>query len=250
MRIAICDDKLEKIYELKKLIEDFIKKNDYIAEVEKVVSEKDLFHGFVKGKYDIVFIEMELGHSKGLEIARKLRKVDNNCYIIFISDHAVNVIESYEVDATYYLLRPIVKEKLEQGLRKCGGFLKEARKKIELICNREKLVIYRRDINYAEIYKDKTTIYTNQGNYITYTTLNELIEKLGGYPFVRCHRSYIVNLAKVVEIERKEQDFLLEDRMVVPIGRSYRQIVKNQYNSFAMDNFRNYRKMKERNDKI
>lgn len=246
MKMVICDDKMEKQKQLKEMISDFVKENDYIAEIECISNEKKLFQGLIKGKYDIVFLDMKMEENKGMDMARRLREIDDSCYIIFTSDNAVNAVESYEVDATYYLLRPIEKEKLERALRKCDGFLKEARKKIELISNREKMVIYRRDINYAEIYKDKTTIFTDEGSYITYMTLNELSEKLGGYPFVRCHRSYIVNLAKVKEIEKKNQDFLLEDNTIVPIGRSYIQTVKNQYNRFYMDNFRNYRKSRKR----
>lgn len=241
MRIAICGGNTENRNQLEYMVKEFIEKNDYIAEIITISEKKLMLQSMKQEKYDIIFLDMQMESNQGMRIAKQIRQINNTCCIICISENADDAVESYDIDATYYLLRPIKKDKLECALNKCGGFLKEARKKIELISNREKTIIFRRDINYAEIYKDKTTIVTNKKNYITYMTLNELFEKLGGYPYIRCHRSFIVNLATVTKVEKGSQNFLLYDGTTVPIGRSYNRSARSQFHKFVMENVREHK---------
>ncbi|RMF21229.1 MAG: LytTR family transcriptional regulator, partial [Bacteroidetes bacterium] len=76
-----------------------------------------------------------------------------------------------------------------------------------------------RDILYFENVADYVRIKTNNGQHLIYSTLKSIDKKLPPELFVRVHRSYIVNLEKIVDIE---ENTLVIDRTVIPIGKAHR----------------------------
>lgn len=232
MKIAICDDIQEEKLLLKNRVETYMKENDYEAEIVDFNSGEDLMKSFKPGAYDIIFLDIFMGGMNGMETAKAIRAIDEACFIIFASSSEAYAIDSFDVSAIYYLLKPIAYEKLETAFSKCMRYFKDKQKKLVIESERKELVFYYQSICYIEVYNHKATIVTTEGETSLYIPISKLSDQLNELPFIRCHRSYIVNLRQVEAVQNDE--FRLKDGEFVPIGRSYRKLVKAVYKDYLV----------------
>ena len=131
--------------------------------------------------YDIIFLDIQLVVMDGMETAKKIRKLDENVILIFITNMAQYAIQGYEVNALDYVLKPVSYFAFSQELDK-------AVKKIKL-----------RKGNSLLLLPDKG-VYTEKGNYTFRKTMKEMEKKLDKDGFVRCNSGYLVNLRYVEEV--------------------------------------------------
>jgi len=97
-------------------------------------------------------------------------------------------------------VKPIEYKKLCTVLDKCHDRFADAMRFIEVLSDRVMVKILLCDILYVEVF-DKTCIFhTRTKNIKTYNTLSEIEQLLGGLPFLRCHRTHIVNMTYIVEV--------------------------------------------------
>lgn len=152
---------------------------------------------------DLIFLDIEMPMVTGLEFAAQLLK---KALIIFTTAYSQYALDSYELDAIDYLLKPIAKERLEKAINKA-----ETYKKL-LSDDTEKSIIERgtddfliikserrfhrikfSDIRYIEGLKDYVVIYTTSQKLITAMNLKNIHQKMPQNIFLRVSKSYIVN---------------------------------------------------------
>lgn len=180
-------------------------------------------------KIDLIFLDVSMPQLSGLELAKNISKETK---VIFTTASAEHAIESYELNALDYLLKPITHERFLKSISRFFEIINEnisiISTKVEetksnpfifLRVNRKNIKVFISDILYVQGLKDYVKVITEKENYITYLKLNYLEAKLSEKKFIRVHKSYIVSIDKVKSFT--SLDIELENRREIPIGKSY-----------------------------
>ena len=198
LNIAICDDE--------KVIREQIKE---LAEKEMPCVCDGLYETgdalLAAGKqFDIVFLDIQMEGTDGIETAKRLRQRDEDTILIFITGIREYVFEAFDVAAFHYLLKPIEVDKFREVFRRAGRELekrKSKRRETVFIKTRNRSFSLEKDsILYIESRGKKVEIHTTGETIEAYASMNEMEGQLGG-GFFRCHRGYLVNMAYVAEYD-------------------------------------------------
>lgn len=157
---------------------------------------------------DIIFMDIVFWDVTGIEIIKEIQKENERVKVIYISDYVEYTEKIFETTPTYFLKKPITKKKLEKSINKA---MKSEKKIKEIILGNEKkmLKLELQKILYFESDKRQVIIKSIEGTQKMYMKLDELEEKLPNY-FVKCHKSYIVNLEKVDKLQNNQ--FIMQSR--------------------------------------
>lgn len=230
INIGICEDRLEDCNRLHLALQDYFagKHNVNITEYQSAEALlTDVEDG--KASFHVIFMDIFLKKMDGIEAAHILRKQKVRSSIVFLTNSADYAVESYDVDASGYLLKPFDEEKLHKILDKVMKSFH--RKRIAVRCARDMEYIYLDEIVWVES-QNKVSIYHLEDGRIlqSRTKLDEIEAHLSDPRFLRCHQSYLVNMDHVVNVKN---DFFMSDGSVVPIRmRSRKQIADAYYNYF------------------
>ena len=152
-----------------------------------------------------------------MELAKRLRQLHDDTPLVFITGYSDYMAEGYDVAALHYLLKPVSEQALERVLNRTLEQLQHQRK--FLLCTSDGVTqkLYFDEILYVEVLSHTVTIHGDRGkDYLLHMTIRELEQELGN-TFCRCHRSFLVNLARIHQI--KKTDILLDSGVVVPMSR-------------------------------
>ncbi|MBC7765505.1 MAG: response regulator transcription factor [Hyphomonadaceae bacterium] len=229
MNIAICDDNmLERENNLNR-VNGYLRENDLHAEVMTFQSGEDLIQYMQVNKqfFDIVILDIYMQSMSGIETAKIIRESDSTCHIIFLTTSTAHAVESYDVRATYYLTKPIVAEKLNKALHTATQGLQCVQCQFVIVKNhRQYFKLFFNDLLYAESKARIILLHTKHNGVVSvYSKLNDFEAQLRDARFLRCHKSYLVNLDYVLEI--KDSSFFMENSISVPISSSMKNVKRN-----------------------
>ena len=196
-------------------------------------SDREAFLGKMEreGKvYDIVFMDIEMGGHSGIETAREALRRYPLMQVIYISQYLEYISPVYETEHLYFIYKPELEAYLEAALKKAVKAISESRSGIlEVSWNKIKFYIPQEEIVYMERMLRTTVICTAKEVYKTADGLQELLEKLKG-SFVRCQRSYVVNLRHVASYHSTY--FEMADGKQISISRNYQDSVKKKLSEY------------------
>ena len=235
MKIAICEDNTKEARQLEEALTRYLEANSLSAEIDIFVNAEDFLSEFEPGKYQIIFMDIYLKKDgkTGMDAAIKVREADKNAALIFVTQTEDYLRAGYSV-AVFYIVKPIKQEDMNAAMEKCQIQIENFAKTIEIIVNRQLLKIKLRDIYFIESIK-KACVFVFAAGQVTAVNMSMdtlLDDKFEGVPFVRCHRSYIVNLLYVKDISKN--DFILENGNRVPIGRTYQAAMRKAYKEYFL----------------
>jgi DNA-binding LytR/AlgR family response regulator len=155
---------------------------------------------------DVVFLDVEMPGATGLDLARALVGRVRPPAVVFVTAHAGYAVEAFAVEAFDYLLKPIDPDRLarvverlsERDLTRRRGPLA----RIPVVAGGRTELVEPEQLCYVQADGDYSRIHTYDRSYLSTASLRELEEALPGDRFVRIHRSYLVNLAKVQAVRR------------------------------------------------
>lgn len=224
MKIAICDDEEMFSSQLKEYLESYYKSMDLI--IDKFESGEEFLKRYTNMNcgYDIIFLDIEMKQIDGIETAKKLRELNNDIIIIFLTSHLEFAPEGYEVNAFRFLIKPIQKEKLKNALLDVQYQIDRNKKILIKDKDREVLLKYT-DIVYIEAQNVNIKICTMNEKFLIRKTLREIEEELKGPTFFKCHRSYIVNLDFVMDYDNKI--ITMENKEKISLSRNKYSDFKN-----------------------
>ncbi|MBN2878919.1 MAG: response regulator transcription factor [Clostridia bacterium] len=168
-------------------------------------------------KPNVVFLDIEMPGINGIELAKKIAKLDFEIQIVFVTAYEQYALKAFEVAAIHYLLKPITMDKIEEAIQRVENVkkmntAKGVADKPRLINgidntsrisvkNRDSLFIIKtKDIIYLKSENGKTIIYTVNGSYSSRNKLEQWENKLKNLGFIRCHRSFIVNVNYITKM--------------------------------------------------
>ena len=240
-RVAVCDD--EEYFRLleKELIEKYMEERAYDCAVEVYSSGEELLRGMeTEGSpaeqsipYDIIFLDVSMDEMDGMETARRIRLMNGEVDIVFVSAYITYALDGYKVNAIRYLLkegaglRSALKECLDTIIFRMGqrGIVYEinvlnGKKSVSADC-----------ILYVESRLHKVTFFVMEGGivkeYCKYGKLDSVQEELNRHGFFRVHQSYLVNMKYVRNVERYEAS--LETGLKISISKKYYKDVEREY---------------------
>ena len=225
--IAVCDD-MENERELTvSMITEFFRDANIEFKIDEYRSSEALTAEFADGNafYDLIFMDIFMEGLNGFEASVKIRKYDKSVAIVFLTKSPDFAIESYEVEASGYLLKPADDKKLSLLLSK---LTRTERPKSIAIKKRGKVKTFDyRDIVYAESHAHTLTVHLTGGREDSiYYKLDDFEDELNDERFLRCHKSYLVNMDFV---KHAEEVFTLTTGSKVPIRSRGRKEIINSY---------------------
>lgn len=236
MNIAICDD--EKV--IREQIRELIgkEKRGICPECYKTGDEL-----LAAGKpFDMVFLDIQMEGTDGIETARVLRKRNEEVILVFITGIREYVFEAFDVAAFHYLLKPVEEAKFHEVFQRMERELekrKKRRREPVFIKTRNRSFTLEKDsILYIESRAKKVEIHTTGKTIEAYVSMKEMEGQLGD-GFCRCHRGYLVNMAYVAEYDNKS---------ILLSNGEYVYLAKEKYGEFVKTYMRYLRKGAEGDD--
>lgn len=221
IKIGMCDDNLNSIKVASKLLESEIIEQGLDAEISIISTEqKKIFDAIYTKSIDILFLDIDFKNNgkNGIEFAKDLRKINKDFFLVFLSAHQRYLHVSLTTKVFDYLVKPINRDTISELVTR----LKEefsSNKTLFLHLNKWEFV-RTDDILYIEKNGKKSMIITDKLVYSTNKNLNTLLTELPKN-FIRCHKSYILNSAKLLSIDKKSGQALLGKNFSCPIGSQF-----------------------------
>lgn len=116
MNIAIIDDIASDAEQLKRIITSYFENRQIPTEIRYFSSAEAFFDDYRPGNFQILFLDIYMDGITGMEAARRIRNQSDDCILVFVTTSSEFAVESYDVNAAYYLLKPFQPEKLCQIL--------------------------------------------------------------------------------------------------------------------------------------
>lgn len=225
MRIAVCDDCMEDALSLKNYLDG--QEVDIYSDAESLLAD-------VEGRsrqYDLYLLDIFMEESmNGIELAERLRRVQEEAMICFVSTSDDFYREAYDLYALQYLIKPVGKESLDKLLQKAKkSFVRQTGKEKTLTYSwwgKSGAIPYGK-IRYIRTRGHALSIYCTDGMIQESTgKLSELERQICGDIFWRCHQSFIVNICHVEGMNGSELTVAGER---IPVSRRYYAEVKKRY---------------------
>ncbi len=205
---------------IRKLLKMIIEKQDGFTVVAECGDFASAVTEFMRCRPDVVFVDVDLKGESGFECAKVLTELSPKLKVIFATAHSEYMANAFEIYAFDYLVKPFDVERVVKTLKRIRGeanftaaepalpHLQDEVSQPEqhsdklLIKGKEQiLLVDKKDIVFVERSDSITNIRTPEGIFTTSAGLNNIEEKLTGKEFMRCHKSYIVNVDKISQIE-------------------------------------------------
>lgn len=238
IRMAFCDDEAAELEQLGTLTKQYCEERKRELDYAVFQSPLDLLAEIERGiRYDILLLDVLMPGETGLDAAAEIRKYDSNVKIIFLTSSAEYAVESYRVEAYYYQLKPICKERfsdlMDSVLSTCE---EEQTNSILLQCRSGSIRVALKRLEYCEVLHHTLYIHLTSGDVLeSVGSLDELCRQLAAYGnFCRPHRSYMINLDYVRQLSYR--GITMSGMAVIPIPRGKYNEIKEAYLEYAFQN--------------
>ncbi len=231
IKIAICDDEKEQLEYLGGIIKKWSDTMSVTCSLSLFESAEEFWFAYGKNHFDIAVLDIQMSGQNGLELAKQLRKLNDKISIIFVTGISDYIGEGYNVYAVNYLLKPIDENRLFEALSAAAARSNHADdKKVLFESDGETIAVYEDEIEYIEAFSHSTSLFTDSEVLEVKSGINSVMEKLSAGKFVKCHRSYGVNLKYVKLI--KKYEILLDNGKTVPVSRRMYNDVNDAFISY------------------
>lgn len=190
-------------------------------------------------KPDLIFLDIKMPGKNGFDLLRQFTEI--NFSIIFVTGFDEYAIKAFESHAVDYLLKPFDQLRFDKAIAKWNeqksnstekatqdllesASLSPSQSQRIVVKNGSKIkIIPVHEVFYLEAADDYVKIHTQEGYFLKNKTMNHFEQSLDGDQFVRCHRSYFVNVQQITRIDPYEKDghvAVLRSGAKVPVSRS------------------------------
>ena len=201
-RIAIVEDEAAVREQLAGYVQRYTRQYGTQFEVTMFTDGVEILEDY-RPVYGIIFLDVEMQHLDGMETARRIRELDSDVLLIFITNMAQYAIKGYAVGALDYVLKPVPYFAFSQQLQKAVNQLaKRTRHYLAVPVDGGMRRLDAATIYYIESEGHRVHFYTEDGDFSAPGALKALEEKLTGRLFARCNSGYLVNLAQVSGVQQ------------------------------------------------
>ena len=202
IRVAVVEDDAEVQGVLQEYIRRYTRQYGTEFEVSVFADGVDILEDY-RAVYDVIFLDVEMKHLDGMETARRVRELDKDVIIVFITNMAQYAIGGYAVGALDYVLKPVnyyqfctkLSRAVQRVQRRRGGQV------VLQLAGGGMQVLSTGDIYYLETHDRLLWYHTTKGEFSVRASLASAEKQLAQYHFSRCNQCYLVNLKYVKAVE-------------------------------------------------
>lgn len=234
LKIVLCDDDLAYQTELRQMIIRVLFEEENVIfecyadgqDLIQAAESKEAFYA------DLIFLDIKMPCLDGMQTARRLRSMQIDSAIVFVTSHEEYVFQGYEVRAYDYLLKPVTSQRMEHLLKR----FQEERN-----CKAQQYLLIHRRMSGERVPLQQVCYFISDQKKICavmeaphapiefYKKMSELENELGGSCFLRCHQSFLVNKQKIKSWDGTS--ICLVNGEKIPVSKRYRgqliQMLKN-----------------------
>lgn len=235
LKIALCDDHRETVQKYAKLLSQCAEKYHLEIEISCFYSGESLLFQFNDGVYhwDIIYLDILMGKTDGMETARQLRDMGCHAQIVFLTSCEEYVYEAFDVEAVQYLLKEdTTAERFEKVFLRAAELATQKEEEL-FVCEFDgvKQAVPVHEIAYFEIWRRVVTVYYGGGQTAKfYASMDQLERQFAERNFVRAHRSYLVHLPFITQFA--SQKLILKTGQSIPVGVTYMKSLKKAFSDY------------------
>ena len=203
IRIAIVEDDGNYRKQLREFTTRFSRETDIALDVSEFSNGIQLTESY-KAAYDVIFMDIQMPLLDGLETARRVRQLDQDVILIFVTNMDQYALRGYEVNAYDFVVKPLAYPVFEQKLKKVARILdRRPSKYIMLPLGGSMLKVPTSEVYYIETINHRLYCHTVDGvKAMSSGTLTALETQLASEHFSRCSNCFLVNLRHVTTIQK------------------------------------------------
>ena len=227
--IAIIEDTQSDLDRLLLHLQKYQEENHIFFQTT-VFTDAESFLDKYRPIYDIVFMDIELPGKNGMTAAKKLRTLDTDVPLVFITNIAHFAVNGYEVNAMDYMVKPVSYSSFQLKLKKVLAYI-EKNKDVSLVIT-DKDGIHRVPISkimYIEVISHMLVYHTEDGDIETRGVLKDVEQNLSSRHFLRCNNCYLVNLRHITAVQ--DQDVILGS-ITLPISRPKKKTFLDEFTKY------------------
>lgn len=234
--IGICDDNESDIKKIEQICKKIMLENQMICRYISFVNGEEVLNyckNLENEKIDLLFLDVELPKMSGIELKEQILKYNLIYRITFVTNHRESILHSFSLKTIGFINKPVLYEEVNKMIH---IVLEEIKENILISYtgyNSERIKTPIEDILYFEADGSYTKIYTcvqsrnNSSCEMLSKKLGQIEKELRIYGFIRVHKSYLVNLSKIIDLD--ETVIIKDFEISIPIGRKYKEQVRKDY---------------------
>lgn len=228
MKCIIIEDELMA----RTSLENLCSKAEDINLIGSFESAESAMECISTSEIELIFLDIEMPGMTGLQL---LETLPYSPQIIFTTSNKEYAYDAFEYDVTDFIKKPVSLVRFQKGLEKAFN----TRDKLQKVANlSSELEIYIKhegrliripyhEIKYFENVGDYVKVISERGNYIFHSTIKGLDAQLSNPRFMKIHRSFIINLDQIIDIE---DNTIVIDQKVIPISRAHKPVLMKNLN--------------------
>jgi len=230
MRIAICDDEIYWVEDIRRRIEE-LDCREVEIEIECFTDQSELLKRAEEDRFHLIYLDIEMEGKNGIEVAGILKEHNPVCIIVFVTGYSSYVSDAFRVEAFQYLRKPIEErifaEEFERAVKQY--------KRVNLV-RIFKVKEGNRAFNLSEIisvesYYNSALIRTTRGTYATnYVNMRKIRKEIMDYDFLQLQSGYIVNMHYILSMRYREAELITGQ--ILPISMTNFTKVLEKYHRF------------------
>jgi len=232
LKIAVCDDNKGDLDHVVRLLKRYQEDNRVAARVDTFQSAMAMMDALRTESFDLLILDILMPGFSGIQAAREIRSFDTETKILFLTSSAEFAVESYRVDAFYYLLKPVETGEFFGVLDRFLAQYRRPEDSLLLTMPSGLLRLPISSIEVLEINSKQLLFYLNDGSLRQiHGTLTEYEPQLlSTGEFIKVHRSYLVNMDYILQL--KGNELVTSSGKQIPVSRLLANQVRKEYMDF------------------
>ena len=203
LKIAVVEDQEPMREQFCSYIRRYAEEQNVQVEITCFSDGALLLKDYRPGSYDILFMDVEMPQMGGFDTAERIREVDSELILVFVTNMAQYAIRGYTVDAMDYVLKPVdyyqFSIKLDRAVQRVQR--RRGAQVVLQLAGNEMKILDTGDIYYLETRSRMLYYHTTKGEFAVRASLQSAEKQLAQHHFAKCNQCYLVNLAHVRSVE-------------------------------------------------
>ena len=216
MNIVVCDDNLNIISEIKKMLNEYSAIKNVPLEISVFDNGKAVLES--NDNYNIAILDVEMPDMNGIALGEELRKRNKQIVLIYLTAHSQYLDSALNLNAARFFEKPIDKDRFFSGIDNAIERIDNTTINFFIRDDKTQVRVTAESIIYIEILHRKTKVVTEDKTYFTTHTLDYFKDRLVSSIFAQPHKSYIINFNCITAYERDE--IVLDGQYKIPVSRS------------------------------
>lgn len=236
MQIAIIDDNEVLLAELGAFMRYCLRERELEADIALYTSGEQFIADSKNRVPDLALVDLVLDRMDGFSLAECLRQKSILTEIAFVTSYDDRMHEAFSFKPLAYLVKPVSMRAMADLLERFLRYYRHAQKQYAVSIKGETRYIAHADIQYFESDAHRVLIHTQEEQPAAFTArLDDVARELADMPYVRCHKSYLVNMESIAQISRTARCFVLKSGRKVPVSKALYTDAVNAFTQYKLD---------------